>query len=69
MLQAPNRGSAPAAAGRRFPDAQSAQAHYIAGLAHLGLGETEQARAEFEQALRELPDSIGPKMELSLMSQ
>jgi tetratricopeptide (TPR) repeat protein len=69
LLQAPNRGSAPTDAGRRFPDAQSAQAHYIAGLAHLGLGETDQARAEFELALRDLPDSIGPRMELSLMGQ
>ena len=67
LLQAPSRGSAPAAAGRRLPNAQSAQGHYIAGLAHLGLGETDQARAEFELALRELPDSIGPHMELTLM--
>jgi tetratricopeptide (TPR) repeat protein len=69
LLQAPNRDSAPATAGGRFPNAQSAQAHYAAGLAHLGLGETDQARAEFELALRDLPDSAGPKMELLLMRQ
>ena len=70
LLQTSNRGPAPAAAaGRRISDAQSAQAHYAAGLAHLGLGETEQARAEFDLALRDAPDFLGPKMELTLMSQ
>ncbi|HXR07264.1 MAG TPA: DUF5107 domain-containing protein [Candidatus Acidoferrum sp.] len=47
--------------------ARAASAHYSAGLAHLGLGEKEQARAEFELALRAVPDSLGPKMELNQM--
>jgi tetratricopeptide (TPR) repeat protein len=70
LLRAPNRGAGNApesTTGRQFPNAQSAQAHYTAGLAHLGLGETDQARAEFELALRDLPDSLGPRMELILM--
>jgi len=47
--------------------ARAASAHYAAGLGHLGLGEKEQARAEFELALRAVPDSLGPKMELLQM--
>jgi len=47
--------------------ARAGSAHYSAGLAHLGLGEKEQARAEFELALRAVPDSLGPKMELNQM--
>jgi tetratricopeptide (TPR) repeat protein len=47
--------------------ARAASAHYSAGLAHLGLGEKEQARSEFELALRAVPDSLGPKMELNQM--
>ncbi len=47
--------------------ARAASAHYSAGLAHLGLGEKGQARAEFELALRAVPDSLGPKMELNQM--
>jgi tetratricopeptide (TPR) repeat protein len=46
---------------------RAASAHYAAGLGHLGLGEKEQARAEFDLALRAVPDSLGPKMELTLM--
>ena len=47
--------------------ARAVSAHYSAGLAHLGLGEKEQARSEFELALRAVPDSLGPKMELNQM--
>jgi tetratricopeptide (TPR) repeat protein len=47
--------------------ARAASAHYAAGLGHLGLGEKEQARAEFELALRAVPDSLGPEMELTQM--
>jgi tetratricopeptide (TPR) repeat protein len=47
--------------------ARAASAHYAAGLGHLGLGEKDQARAEFDLALRAVPDSLGPKMELAQM--
>jgi tetratricopeptide (TPR) repeat protein len=43
----------------------AASTHYAAGLGHLGLGEKDQARTEFELALRAVPDSLGPKMELA----
>jgi tetratricopeptide (TPR) repeat protein len=44
--------------------ARTALAHYVAGLSHLGLGKTDQARTEFELALRAVPDTLGAKMEL-----
>ncbi len=61
LLDAANRDLAGASAR------EAASAHYAAGLGHLGLGEKEQARAEFELALRAVPDSLGAKMELILM--
>jgi tetratricopeptide (TPR) repeat protein len=47
------------------PAGGAASAHYAAGLGHLGLGEKDQARQEFEMALRAVPDSLGAKMELT----
>ena len=41
-----------------------ASAHYIAGLGHLGLGETEKAKEEFNQALKAKPDHLGAKLTL-----
>jgi tetratricopeptide (TPR) repeat protein len=76
LLQAPNRGSGPEAApgnetetnvGRQLPNTRSAQARFAAGLAHLGLGETAQAKADFEAALRASPDFPAAQLELTLM--
>jgi len=75
LLQAPNRGgeaaapsSAPQSTGaRQLPNTRSAQAHYAAGLGHLGLGESAQAKSEFEAALRDSPDYLPAKLELTLM--
>jgi tetratricopeptide (TPR) repeat protein len=44
---------------------RSLQAHYVAGLAYLGLGETEKARQEFTQVLQQKPDSLGAKTALA----
>jgi tetratricopeptide (TPR) repeat protein len=72
LLEARGRGSEPASAPESngpgpLPNARSAQARCAAGLAHLGLGETAQARAEFEAALRDSPDFLAAKLELTLM--
>jgi tetratricopeptide (TPR) repeat protein len=51
---------------RRQPQgARTALAHYARGLGRLGLGEKEEARQEFTQALQAAPDCLGAKMELS----
>ncbi len=42
-----------------------ATAHYLKGLGLLGLGEAEQAAADFRQALRYLPDHLGARTELA----
>jgi hypothetical protein len=42
-----------------------ALAHYVVGLGHLGLGETDQAKREFALALKSRPDDLGAKSELS----
>lgn len=60
---------APADSGARGPNQQTALAHYLSGLAHLGLGETSPARTEFEKALVAQPDYLGAKAELGAMSQ
>jgi hypothetical protein len=39
--------------------------NWIIGLARLGLGENQDARQEFTQALQAAPDCLGAKMELS----
>lgn len=63
LLDAANRDLDPASAAETGL-ARTALAHYVAGLSHLGLGKTEQARTEFELALRAVPDAPGAKMEL-----
>jgi tetratricopeptide (TPR) repeat protein len=44
--------------------ARIAQAHYVAGLGHVGLNDRPQARAEFSKALESGPDHLGAKTEL-----
>jgi tetratricopeptide (TPR) repeat protein len=46
---------------------QTALAHYLVGLGHLGLGENEKAVGEFKLALEATPDALGPKNELTAM--
>lgn len=41
------------------------QAHYLAGLAHLGLDEKDKAKEELAKALQDKPDHIGAKTALS----
>jgi tetratricopeptide (TPR) repeat protein len=50
---------------RRSSRVREALAHYVAGLGHFGLGETEKARQEFTQALQARPDHLGAKLELA----
>ncbi|SPE52249.1 hypothetical protein SBV1_1480039 [Verrucomicrobia bacterium] len=49
---------------RRFAE-REAQAHCLCGLGHLGLGEEEKAKAEFEAALQAEPDFLPARTELS----
>ena len=65
----------PAAPGRQLGPAGSAaararlvQAHYAAGLGHLGLGEIEQARQELNQALALNPAHVGVRSALADMA-
>jgi tetratricopeptide (TPR) repeat protein len=44
-----------------------ASAHYLTGLGHLGLGQLEVARNQFESALDASPDHLGARMALSEM--
>ncbi len=54
----------PARCADQSPHAAQAMAKYVAGLAHLGLGETDAAKAEFEHVLILVPDYLGAKFEL-----
>jgi tetratricopeptide (TPR) repeat protein len=45
--------------------AHPAAAHYAAGLAHLGLGEKDQARQEFDEVLKLNPAHIGARSALA----
>jgi Tfp pilus assembly protein PilF len=49
------------------PQARAALAHTVAGLRHLGLGEKDQARTEFEKALEAMPDSLVAHTELEAL--
>jgi tetratricopeptide (TPR) repeat protein len=78
LLEAANRSLEQAAAPGDSPEffgqrqsagARTALAHYVAGLGHLGLGETDKAKSEFELALQTVPDSPGPKLELMQMGR
>jgi tetratricopeptide (TPR) repeat protein len=42
-----------------------AGAHYLKGLGHLGLAETDKARQEFEAAVRYMPDHLGARTQLA----
>jgi Tfp pilus assembly protein PilF len=42
-----------------------ANAHYVVGLGHLGLGEKDKAKEEFAQALQIGPDNLGVKTALA----
>ncbi len=63
LLDAANQELKQPSASERGP-ARTAVAYYVAGLSHLGLGKPDQARKEFELALRAVPDALGAKMEL-----
>jgi tetratricopeptide (TPR) repeat protein len=74
LLEAANRAlerdaireASPATAEeRRSPPVGAALAHYLAGLGHLGLGETEEARQAFTLALQSRPDHLDAKTELA----
>jgi tetratricopeptide (TPR) repeat protein len=54
----------PPSAVRQNQRSRSAAVHYAAGLGHLGLGEKEQAKAEFKRALAECPDHLGATVSL-----
>jgi tetratricopeptide (TPR) repeat protein len=54
---------------RRRHESGVALAHFVAGLAHSGLGETEQAKTEFNQAIEAEPDMVGAKFELAALKQ
>jgi tetratricopeptide (TPR) repeat protein len=47
--------------------ARKANAHYVAGLAHLALSEPEKAKTEFESALKAAPDLLGAKAALATL--
>lgn len=42
-----------------------ARVHYISGLGHLGLGQNEIAKDEFENAIRISPDHLGANTALN----
>jgi Tfp pilus assembly protein PilF len=50
---------------RQSSRGHAAAAHYLAGLAHLGLGDTEDAKQEFTLALQASPDQLGVKAALA----
>jgi tetratricopeptide (TPR) repeat protein len=56
--------AAPASGARQNQRGRLAAIHYAAGLGHLGLGENDQARAEFRQALEASPDHPGASASL-----
>jgi tetratricopeptide (TPR) repeat protein len=51
--------------GRQRFRIQTTLAHYVAGLARLGLGEKEKAKEEFSLALQSSPDHLGAKTALA----
>jgi tetratricopeptide (TPR) repeat protein len=48
-------------AGRK-PGSRTALAHFLAGLGHLGLGEQDKAKVEFQAALKARPDHLGARV-------
>ena len=65
LLKAAPPGAAAASGETQHTDARTALSHYLAGLGHLGLGETQSAKAEFERALKAAPDCLEAKIELA----
>jgi hypothetical protein len=51
-------------AERRPRNAGPGVSHYLAGLAHLGLGESDAAKEQFMAALAASPDLLGAKAAL-----
>ena len=51
---------------RQSERARKAQAHYLAGLGHLGLGQKAEAKAQFTQALEQNPGHLGATIQLAL---
>jgi tetratricopeptide (TPR) repeat protein len=49
--------------------ARPAAAHYAAGLGHLGLGEKDQARQEFDEALKLNPAHVGARSALAAFAR
>jgi len=47
---------------RPSPRTLTADALYLAGLGHAGLGDLARARADFEAALAASPDNLGAKL-------
>jgi tetratricopeptide (TPR) repeat protein len=61
-----NAGDSSVAIGERPSSrGRTATAHYLAGLAHLGLGDTEKAKQELTLALQASPDQLGAKAALA----
>ncbi len=60
-------GALPSAppASRPATPVEAARLHYLAGLGHEGLGETPEARTEFEAALKLKPDLLGAELDLA----
>jgi tetratricopeptide (TPR) repeat protein len=58
----PVDSSSEPSAERLSPQARKALAYYVAGLAHLGLWDTDKALAQFRLALQTSPDHLGAKV-------
>ena len=68
LEQGTARGDSPENVGeRQSPRSRAALAHYLAGLAQLGLGETEPAKQQFLLTLQFSPDYLGAKTALAQM--
>jgi hypothetical protein len=52
---------------RRHRTPEVALAHYLAGLSYLGLGESEEGKAELRLALQAAPDLLGAKCALTAL--
>ncbi len=61
-LEKENASNRNAQSERRLRSTGPAFSHYLAGLAHLGLGESEAAKEQFTAALAANPDLLGAKV-------
>lgn len=65
QMEGPSTGAAPTHPWpNRNQRAVHAQAHYLAGLSHLGLADSAKARDAFTKALELSPDHVGARMAL-----